>query len=100
MEFSTKTMNLVVGVSKLNNSTNTSTDISTSRKIGNKTVTSSFKLPPEIKEQLKEASKNGFKFQVYFCVDLSRQVAKNTSLVKTIVSLYLKIKQIDNKHIF
>ncbi|XP_071122899.1 uncharacterized protein [Mytilus edulis] len=91
MEFSTKTMNLVVGVSKLNNSTNTSTDISTSRKIGNKTVTSSFKLPPEIKEQLKEASKNGFKFQMLFSDKNPRSWDKSSAYINSpMISLILK----------
>lgn len=59
-------MNLLVGISKFNTSSNASTNIQTSRKIGNKTVTSSFELPTEIKEQLKQVSNSGFKFQVRF----------------------------------
>ena len=63
-EFTSKTMNLVVGLSKLNTSANASTDIGTTRKICNKTVTSMFRLPSEIKDQLEDSSTNGFKFQV------------------------------------
>lgn len=66
IEFSSKSMNLLVGISKFNTSSNASTNIQTSRKIGNTTVTSSFELPTEIQEQLKQVSNTGFKFQVRF----------------------------------
>ncbi|XP_071135417.1 uncharacterized protein [Mytilus edulis] len=90
-EFTSKTMNLVVGLSKLNTSANASTDIGTSRKICNKTVTSMFRLPSEIKDQLEDSSTNGFKFQMLFLDQNPRSWDSSSAYINSpMVSLVLK----------
>ncbi|CAG2198288.1 PKD1L2 [Mytilus edulis] len=90
-EFTSKTMNLVVGLSKLNTSANASTDIGTSRKICNKTVTSMFRLPSEIKDQLEDSSTNGFKFQMLFSDQNPRSWDSSSAYINSpMVSLVLK----------
>ncbi|CAG2220693.1 PKD1L2 [Mytilus edulis] len=91
IEFSSKSMNLLVGISKFNTSSNASTNIQTSRKIGNTTVTSSFELPTEIQEQLKQVSNTGFKFQMLFSDRNPRIYDKTSRFINTpMISLTLR----------